>query len=121
MSARVNGQQGENAVEALLTYAGCRILGRQVLAGDHVLDFLVEHPELGETLIEVKVWAAGGGKDIVKKAIADAYDLRSLGERRPYVLVLSHQLGGLYGAMLRRAVDAGAISRVLILTLVESS
>lgn len=115
MTARGNGQEGERIVEGLLRYEGWDILERQVLVHGHLLDFRAKHSQRGEALIEVKVWGAGGGKDTVKKAIGDAYDLREAGETTPYVLVLSHELLGLHGAMLSRAIRAGVISEVRIL------
>lgn len=114
-SSRSSGQEGERIVEGLLRYEETEILERQVLVHGHLIDFLAKHPKWGEILVEVKVWAAGGGKDTVKKAIGDAYDLREAGETRPYVLILSHELLGLHGAMLSRAMRAGAISEVRIL------
>jgi hypothetical protein len=115
VTARSNGQEGERIVEGLLRYEGWEIIERQVLVYGHLLDFRAKHPRRGEALIEVKVWGAGGGKDTVKKAIGDAYDLREAGETTPYVLVLSHELLGLHGAMLGRAIRAGVIHEVRIL------
>lgn len=115
MTARSSGQEGERIVEGLLGYEGWTILERQVLVHGHLLDFLAKHPQRNEALIEVKVWSAGGGKDTVKKAIGDAYDLKEAGCTTPYILVLSHNLLGLHGAMLSRAIRAGVIAEVRIL------
>lgn len=117
---RDHGTEGERIVERLLGYEGWTIIERQPMAGGHRLDLLGKHPDREETLFEVKVWAdpTKVGTDNVKKAIADAYDLRALGETRPYVLVLSHDLGNLYGDMLRRAVVQGAIAEVRVLALI---
>lgn len=116
MSTR-SGRQGEKVVEQLIRYEGGVIVERQALVHGHALDFLVKHPRYGESLWEVKVWADPKkvGTDTVKKALADAYDLRAAGETRPYILVLSHQLVGLYRDMIVRAVEAGAISDVRVL------
>lgn len=114
MSARRNGNQGEAIVEGLLVYEGWDIIERQAVVHGHRIDFRAKHFALGEALIEVKVWAAQGGTDTVKKAIGDAYDLREAGETTPYVLVLSHQLAGLHRDMLARAVRAGAIQTVRV-------
>lgn len=113
--SRDNGAEGERIVEGLLGYEGWEIVERQAIVRGHRLDFRAKHPQRGEALIEVKVWAAGGGKDTVKKAIADAYDLKEAGETLPYILMLSHEMSGLHGAMLSRAVRAGAITEVRIL------
>lgn len=115
VGSRDNGAEGERVVEALLGYEGWEIAERQALVHGHRLDFRAKHPHRGEALIEVKVWGAGGGKDTVKKAIADAYDLQQAGETIPYILMLSHELTGLHGVMLSRAVRAGAIAEVRIL------
>lgn len=112
-----SGAEGEDVVRALLGYEGWEIEETQPLAMGHRVDFLASHPAYGQALIEVKVWARGGGTDTVKKAIADAYDLREAGETRPYFLILSHALDGLYGEMLRRARKSGAIARVIVLKL----
>ena len=112
------GALGEQTVEWVLVREGWKIIDHQVRAsGGHVLDLLAIHPDLGdEWLVEVKVWGPGpSGKDTVKKAIADAYDLQQLGEPRSLLLVLSHRLDGLHGDMLRRAVRAGAINEVRII------
>jgi hypothetical protein len=118
--SHLSGVEGEAIVAGLLRYEGWEILDRQVLAaGGHVVDFLAKHPAGPEALVEVKVWAKRGGTDTVKKAIADAYDLREAGEARPYVLVLSHEMTGLLADMLRRAVAAGVIARVRVLAFRE--
>jgi hypothetical protein len=112
------GVQGEQTVEWVLVREGWKITDRQVkVAGGHVADFVGIHPTyVDEWLIEVKVWGPGpSGKDTVKKAIADAYDLQQLGEPRPLLLIMSHRLDGLHGDMLRRAVRAGAINEVRVL------
>jgi hypothetical protein len=121
-SAKTAGVNGERAVEWVLEREGWRITGRQVRQnGGHVLDFTGIHPALGdEWLIEVKTWGAEpSGRDTVKKAIADAYDMREMGERRGVLLVMSHRLDGLLGNMLRRAVKAGAINEVRVVGSVE--
>lgn len=59
--------------------------------------------------------AGPSGKDTVKKAIADAYDLAQLGETRPFMLVLSHPMTGLLGGMITRARRAGVINDVVII------
>lgn len=117
---RAHGDEGERIVERLLRYGGWDIIERHPPAHGHTLDLLAKHPEEEETLFEVKVWANPNrvGTDNVKKAIADAYDLRAAGETRPYVLVLSHELAGLHMAMLYRAIRAGAITDVWVLGLV---
>jgi len=118
MSTR-NGRLGEQAAERVFAYEGWTITDRQYEILGHRVDFLAVAPDGTETLVEVKVWeGAASGRDTVLKAIAHAYDLRTAGENRPYLLVLSHDLRGLYHEMLRRAVDAGAISEVRVLTLV---
>ena len=76
------------------------------------------HPETSdeEWLVEVKVWGADpSGKDTVKKAIVDAYDLAQAGEPRPFLLVLSHPLTGLLQQMITRARRAGVINDVLVI------
>ena len=102
-----------------LVRRGWRITGRQVVtASGHRVDLTAVHPATSEEewLIEVKVWGAEpSGKDTVKKAIADAYDLASSGERRPFMLVLSHPLEGLYGEMITRARRAGVINDVQVI------
>jgi hypothetical protein len=116
---RAHGNEGEHIVERLLRYRGWTIIEQQPLAHGHRLDLLAKHPDEEETLFEVKVWADPKlvGTDNVKKAIADAYDLRAAGETRPYVLVLSHELAGLHRDMLYRAIRAGAIADVWVLGL----
>jgi hypothetical protein len=114
------GAAGEEAARRQLRYCGCKILKEHPVVHGHTLDLLVWHPEHGDSLVEVKIWHPENpsGKDTVKKAIADAYDLRHCGETRAYLLVISHRLTGLLGDMLDRAVDAGAITAVLVPDLV---
>lgn len=116
---KAHGNEGERIVDRLLRYERWDIVERQSRVYGHTLDMLAEHPLHGEALIEVKVWADPKtvGTDNVKKAIADAYDLRAAGEVRPYILVLSHELPGLLKDMLQRAVDVGAITEVRVLAL----
>jgi hypothetical protein len=116
---KAHGNEGERIVERLLRYERWDILERQPLVHGHRIDLLIWRPDHGEVLVEVKVWADPRkvGTDNVKKAIGDAYDLRSAGEERPYILVLSHELTGLLGDMLERAVKFGAIDEVRVLTL----
>jgi hypothetical protein len=116
---RDHGKEGERIVERLLRYGGWEIIEHQPVAYGHHLDLLGKHPDHGETLFEVKVWADPSkvGTDNVKKAIADAYDLRAAGEQRPYVLVLSHELVGLHQMMLSRAMGTGVITDVWVLAL----
>jgi hypothetical protein len=117
---RDHGKEGERIVERLLRYGGWEIIETQPIAHGHHLDLLGKHPDHDETLFEVKVWADPKvvGTDNVKKAIADAYDLRAAGEQRPYVLVLSHELAGLHQMMLSRAMAADVITDVWVLALV---
>jgi hypothetical protein len=113
------GSIGEDVARWVLEREGWRITGKQVpLPGGHRCDFTALHPDFEEEwLIEVKVWGVEpSGKDTVKKAIADAYDLAQLGEARPFMLVMSHRLGGLLDAMLTRARRAGVINDVKIIT-----
>jgi len=100
-------------------YDGYEILERQYHVGGHVLDFLVRGRDGVEWLVEVKVWTDPQkvGTDTVKKALADARDLKIQGEPRPYMLILSHDLTGSYGAMVTRSVAAGDIDCVSVLTL----
>lgn len=116
---KAHGTEGERIVERLLRYERWDIVERQPLVHGHKVDLLVSRPDHGEVLVEVKVWADPKvvGTDNVKKAIGDAYDLRVAGEDRPYVLVLSHELTGLLGEMLERAVKFGAITEVRVLAL----
>ena len=112
------GADGEHVGEWVLVREGWRIVDRQVkAAGGHVLDFLAVHPILHDDwLVELKVWGGPrSGRDTVKKAIADAYDLKQLGEPRPLLLVMSHQLDGLLGDMLIRARRAGAINEIRVI------
>jgi hypothetical protein len=117
--SRSSGDDGESVTRQLLVYAGWEIIEDQPLVHGHRLDFRAKHPLYGEALFEVKVWATKSGRDTVKKAIGDAYDLQAAGEQTPYVLVLSHELTGLHHEMLLRANHSGAIARVLVLTLVD--
>jgi len=117
-----SGAEGEDTTVWILERQGWKVLGRHVrVAGGHVLDLLLMHPVLDEEwLCEVKVWGvAPSGKDTVKKAIADAYDLREAGELRPLLLVISHRLDGLLGDMLVRARRAGAINEIRIISSTE--
>jgi hypothetical protein len=113
------GVVGEAVAEWSLVRSGWEITGRQVnTASGHRADFSAINPAVGEEewLVEVKVWGAGpSGRDTVKKAIADAYDLHEAGEERPFLLVLSHPQTGLLGAMIRRARRAGVINDVLVI------
>lgn len=112
------GIKGEEMAEWSLERRGWKITGRQVPVGCHRCDFTAVHLETGdeEWLVEVKVWGAKRtGRDTVKKAIADAYDLAQLGETRPFLLVLSHPLTGGLGQMITRARRAGVINDVLII------
>lgn len=114
-----SGATGEVVAEWSLVRRGWQITGRQVTTpSGHRSDFTAIHPETGEEewLVEVKVWGAEkSGKDTVKKAIADAYDLAQAGETRPFLLVLSHPLTGLHGAMITRARRAGVINDVIVI------
>jgi hypothetical protein len=115
---RASGDEGEQIAEFVMKREGWQILGRQVdAAGGHRLDMLAVHPVYGdEWLVEVKTWGtARSGRDTVKKAIADAYDMRVAGETRPVVLWLSHHLDGLLGDMLRRARQQGVFAEVRVL------
>lgn len=121
---KAHGTEGEQIVERLLRYENWTIVERHPLAFGHQLDLLAKHPDHGEALFEVKVWADPRkvGTDNVKKAIADAYDLRAAGETRPYVLVLSHDtLGWLHREMLRRAVASGVITEIRVLGFLPST
>ena len=120
---RAHGEEGERIVERLLSYGGWDVIERHPLSHGHHLDLLAKHPDHDETLFEVKVWAdpTRVGTDNVKKAIADAYDLRAAGETRPYILVLSHDLSGLHRMMLDRAMAVGVITDVLVLALVPAT
>jgi hypothetical protein len=102
---------------------GWQVTGHQVeAAGGHRLDMSALHPVYGdEWLVEVKTWGVPrSGRDTVKKAIADAYDMRQAGETRPLVLWLSHHLGGMLGEMLRRARLAGVIGEVRVIASYEN-
>jgi hypothetical protein len=115
---RASGDEGEQIAEFVMKREGWQIIDHQVkAAGGHRLDMLALHPVFAdEWLIEVKTWsAARSGRDTVKKAIADAYDMREAGEPRPLMLWLSHHLDGLLGEMLRRARRAGVFGEVRIL------
>jgi hypothetical protein len=113
------GVKGEEIAEWALERRGWKITGRQVpLPGGHHCDFTAVHLATSdeEWLIEVKVWGvAPSGRDTVKKAIADAYDLAQLGETRPFMLVLSHPMTGLLAGMITRARRAGVINDVQII------
>jgi Restriction endonuclease len=116
---QVAGVKGEQVAEWCLERRGWKVTGRQVAAGGgHRCDFSATQPQVGdeEWLVEVKVWGAEpSGRDTVKKAIADAYDLAQAGESRPFLLVLSHRLTGLLGEMITRARRAGVINDVLVI------
>jgi hypothetical protein len=115
--SKAAGTEGERIAEWALARRGWRITEHQVIvAGGHRADLVAVHPDtLEEWIVEVKVWNAGpSGKDTVKKAIADAYDLAQAGETRPYLLVLSHPLAGLLAHMITRARRAGVINDVVV-------
>ena len=118
---RAHGALGETMAEAVLGYMGWTVTEVHPLgAGGHVLDRAAKAPDGTEWLVEVKVWrdVHKVGTDTVKKAIGVAWDLRAAGEKRPLLLVLSHQLAGLYGDMLARALAEGVIAEVRVLSLV---
>lgn len=117
MTARGNGAEGEAAAHALLRYEGWT-LTPQVGVHGHRIDFAGEHPGRGQALFEVKVWGSGGGTDTLKKAIAVAYDLKAVGEARPYYIIVSHEIAGLYREMLARAVRGGVVAGVWVLSFV---
>jgi hypothetical protein len=116
-TSRAAGIEGETVANWMLPREGFRVIDRQVDVDGHRLDFAAIHVATGiEWLVEVKTWGVEpSGKDTVKKAIADAYDLRQCGESRPIMLVLSHYVGGLLGRMLRRAIQAGAINEIRVI------
>ena len=116
--SRRRGDEGELLAEGLLVYAGWEVVERHPRVLGHLLDRRVKHSVYGEALVEVKVWGTDSGKDTVKKAIADAYDLQRQGCDAPYILILSHDLTGLNHDMLERAMASGAIWQVLVLALV---
>lgn len=113
------GATGETVAIWALERRGWKITGRQVpAAGGHRCDISLVHMATSdeEWLAEVKVWgAAPSGRDTVKKAIADAYDLAQAGETRPFMLVLSHPMTGVLGQMITRARRAGVINDVQII------
>jgi hypothetical protein len=116
------GDKGEEVARYVLEREGWKITAVHVkAAGGHILDFAALHPVTAdEWLVEIKVWGVDPfGKDTVKKAIADAYDLAQLGEPRPLLLVMSHRLDGLLGDMLTRARRAGAINEVRVIGATE--
>lgn len=115
-TAKVNGNVGHATAATLLGYQGWALEWEYRHPEGHRIDLRGTHALHPETLFEVKAWGAGGGTDTVRKAIAVAYDLLELGETRPYVLVLSHPIGGLYGRMIGRAEVAGALT-VRVMTL----
>lgn len=118
MAANDSGARGEITAADVFERAGWKLLVRHPQAYGHTLDWLAADPDGVECLVEVKSWGSEPtGKDSVKKALADARDLKLAGETRPYVLVLTHVLGGLHGEMLRRARDAGDVDRVLVVLL----
>jgi hypothetical protein len=99
----------------MLEREGWKITEAQAMVMGHKIDFLAKEPETNcEWLVEVKVWGFHpSGKDTVKKAIADAYDLRQMGESRPYMLLMSHKLRGLLDDMIGRAIEMQAVNRVM--------
>lgn len=109
-TAKINGNVGHATAAALLGYAGWDLEWEYRHPEGHRIDLRGTHPAEPESLFEVKAWGARGGTDTVRKAIAVAWDLHALGETRPYVLVLSQPIGGLYGRMIGRAIEAGAMS-----------
>ena len=118
--SRTNGMAGEAAARTVLGYRGYVVTADQPMVYGHRLDLEAIAPDGGPAVVEVKVWATQSGTDTVKKAIADAYDIqqaaREAGDEPPrYLLVLSRGFDGLHRAMLRRAEQAGAIWRCLIL------
>lgn len=117
MNSRQHGEAGERVAAELLGYEGWEILERQALVHGHAVDFRAKHPKHGEALIEVKVWATKSGRDNAKKAIGVAWDLLACGEQTPYILILSHELTGILGDMLARAVTGGAISQIRVVEL----
>src|SRR6202042_16059 len=112
------GLAGELVALAVLELWGWSVIDRQVDIAGHRLDALVTHERHGEHLVEVKTWLTVSGRDTVKKAIADAWDLWAMRkdghEIPPYVLVLSEPMTGLHADMLKRALEADAISHVVI-------
>ena len=119
MTSHSSGSAGEETSAQLLEYDGWK-LERQVHIGAVTVDFRGTHPLHPESLFEVKVWAdPKSGRDTVKKALADAYYLQAVGEERPYVLILSHQLTQGYRDMITAAIKAGAIAAVRILGFTE--
>jgi hypothetical protein len=120
---KASGDEGEKIAEFVMKREGWEITGRQVkAAGGHRLDMSAIHPIAREEwLVEVKTWGVlRSGKDTVKKAIADAYDMKEAGEARPVVLWLSHHLDGMLGDMLRRARAAGVFAEIRVLASYEN-
>lgn len=110
------GIEGEMVAEWSLVRQRWTITGRQVEVHGHLLDLTATHPLTGEEwLVEVKVWRPGTGVDTIKKAIADAHDLAEAGEERPYLLMLSKPMTGLYAQMITRARRAGVINDVQLI------
>jgi hypothetical protein len=114
-----SGNQGEQVARWCLERRGWKITGSQVIVGSgHRVDFTAIHPDTGEEewIVDVKVWGLEpSGRDTIKKSIADAYDLAQAGETRPFLLVISHPLTGLYGQMIARARRAGVINDVQLI------
>jgi hypothetical protein len=113
------GPLGEQVALAVLELWGWTVIEQQVDIAGHRLDATVTHDRHGDHLVEVKTWLTVSGRDTVKKALADAWDLWALRQCGhcipPYMLVVSEPMTGLHAEMLKRAQDAGAIAHVVII------
>lgn len=118
-AAGQSGADFELECEMALKRQGWEILDRQhSLPSGHRADMIARHPETDIVwFVECKGWGfRRSGKDTIKKALADAYDLAQLPDRMPFLLMLSHHMPGLLGAMVARAQLAGVVNEVLHLT-----
>lgn len=118
----VDGRRFEEAVEAVLRFAGWTIAERRAVVHGVEVDLIAHHPQTRDAwLIECKGSRDGrrpGLKrtDTVKKAIASAALLRHRGESRPFLLVTSHlPTSGRGLDDVADAIDAGWITEVAAL------
>src|SRR5215471_3347687 len=106
-TSRRSGDDGEAAAIAMLVQRGWKLVERQYRVHGHKIDALMLDENAREVLVQVKSWQSGGGRDTVKKDIADAWHLHNCcNEERPIVLVLTEQLRGVLRNMITEAHEA---------------
>lgn len=117
--ATQQGRSFEDLVEFMLQAAGWEVIDRHITVEGAEIDFHARDPHGVQWWIECKGSFRGrtpGSQrgDTVKKAVAVAWYLSTLPDRKPYRLITSHlpNAGTLGERMLNRAADLGLFDAI---------